>query len=510
MQSTRTINKTYKRLYSLAAIAAFCLTLSSLSLFAQTKSWVGTWACAPYSMGTNNSDLPPVIANNTVRQVIRVSIGGDTVRVKFSNKTCASAVTMKSVNIAVSPDGTKSPVTASTITPLKFKDSVSVTMNAGATATSDPVAFSLKPSDRIAITICYGSAGHGTDLTGHVASRTDSYVATGDQTANATLTGTVTVTAHWLHIIAMDVLADTVTTHAVACLGNSITDGLGLSGGLQNRWPDAFSVKLLANPATAHVGVLNLGIGGTNVTGGAQTCGSSRYQQDVLGQSGVKWVIILYGVNDINGGANATTITNAYKTMIADGHKNGMKVYGATLTPFKGHSYYSVAHEQVRQDVNKWIRTPNNFDGIVDFDKVVQDPNTPEQFLAKYKNDGLHPNIEGYKAMGESIDLTLFTIPTPAIISKDEKKSGYALGEVNISPINGKTEIAFEIPNEGYVSLKVYSMLGKEIAELAGKNFSSGKHTVEFGNKNLTKGEYMVSIKAGEFTASRKMILPVR
>jgi lysophospholipase L1-like esterase len=171
-----------------------------------------------------------------------------------------------------------------------------------------------------------------------------------------------------------------------------------------------FSQALLNNAATAQVGVLNLGIGGTNVAGTGATTGASRYQQDILNQSGVRWVIIFYGINDIcSSGSSAATITAAYQKMITDGHANNMKVYGATITPVNGNAYYTPAHEAVRSAVNNWIRTAGNFDACIDFDKTIRDPADTTRLQAAYSNDWLHPNAAGYKLLGESIDLNLFT-----------------------------------------------------------------------------------------------------
>jgi lysophospholipase L1-like esterase len=393
---------------SFSVLFASCIVLSSGNLFAQSKHWVGTWSCAPYVAGTNTPPSP-YLANNTLRQIVRVSIGGDTLRVKFSNKTCATAVTMNSVNIAVSPDGTKSAITASTVKQLKFSGNASVTMNAGATATSDPIAFPLTPSMRLAITIYYGQCQISADMTHHYGSRTDSYILAGDQTANAAFSGATTV-ERWYHINTIDVWADTTTTHAVVCLGNSITDGYGLHGGLQNRWTDMFSQKLLNNTATAKVGVLNMGIGGTNVAGTDATTGATRFQQDVLDQSGVKWVIIFYGINDIcASNSSAPTVTAAYQTMITAAHAQGMKVYGATITPVNPNSYFSAAHEAVRSVVNTWIRTAGHFDAYIDFDHTIRNPADTTRLQTAYNNDGLHPNAAGYQLLGESIDLNLFT-----------------------------------------------------------------------------------------------------
>ncbi len=337
--------------------------------------------------------------------MVRVSIGGDTLRIKFSNKTCSTPVTINSVYIAESNGG--SAVDASTNTKLKFGGDTSVTMDAYSSITSDPVAFPLTPSMRLAITVYYGEAASTVDMTSHVASRTDSYIVTGNQASAADFTGE-TITAHWFHINTVDVRSAD-TAGCVAVLGNSLTDGYGLSGGLQNRWTDIFSQKLLDDERTKHIGVLNLGIGATTLAGSGPTTGLSRYQDDLLTQSGLRWIIIFNGTNDIGGGASATTIINACQTIIDDAHAMNIKVYGATITPFKGHYYYTEAHEEVRNTVNEWIRTPGNFDACIDFDKTIRDPNDTAKLTAEYSNDWLHPNAAGYAFLGNSVDLNLFT-----------------------------------------------------------------------------------------------------
>jgi lysophospholipase L1-like esterase len=481
----------------------------SLNLFAQsssdsTKKWVGTWSCAPYAVGSGNTPPSPYLANNTLRQTVRVSIGGDTLRVKFSNRTCATAVTMNSVNIAVQTKD--SSIDVSTIKQLNFSGKASVTMNAGATVTSDPVAFNLTANMHLAITIYYGQAASSADMTGHVGSRTNSYILAGDHTSSASFSGS-TIVAHWYTINTIEVVSSQ-SASAVAVLGNSITDGYGLSGGLQNRWPDMFSQALLKNSATANVGVLNLGIGGTNVAGTGATTGATRYQQDILDQSGVRWIIIFYGINDIcSSGTSADTIIAAYKKMITAAHVKNIKVYGATITPVNGNSYYSAAHEAVRSTVNKWIRTTGNFDAYIDFDKTIRNPDDTTKLQAAYENDWLHPNAAGYKLLGESIDPDLFTQAVKITEAADKKR--YSVGEIYSNHFRDHTTITFEIPHEAFVSLKIYSIPGKEIAELAGKSFSSGKHMVEFNTKNLAKGMYLYSIKIDNVSSVRKFIFPV-
>ncbi len=282
-----------KLMRSYLVLLSLVLLYGTGSLFGQPRIWVGTWSCAPYAAGSRNTPPPPYLANNTLRQVVRVSIGGDTLRVKFSNKTCTTPVTMNSVNIALSTG--ESSIDTSTIKLLKFNGDTSVTMDAFSSITSDPVAFPLTPSMRVAITIYYGQAASTKDMTSHVASRTDSYILTGNQSSSADFSGAV-ITAHWYHINTIDVRAP-YTAGCIGILGNSITDGYGLSGGLQNRWTDFFSQVLLNDSNTQHIGVLNLGIGATNVAGSGATTGISRFQQDIFSQSGLRWVIIFYGTN---------------------------------------------------------------------------------------------------------------------------------------------------------------------------------------------------------------------
>ena len=387
---------------------------------------------------------------------------------------------MNSVNIAVSTDGTGSAINASTMKSLKFTGNASVTINAGATVTSDPIAFTLTPSMRVAITIYYGSAASSVDMTGHVGSRTNSFILAGDQTSSASFSGS-TIVAHWYSINTIDVWAPQ-TAAAVAVLGNSITDGYGLSGGLQNRWTDMFSQALLANSATQQVGVLNLGIGGTNVAGTGPTTGATRFQQDILDQSGVKWVIIFYGVNDIcASNSSAATIIAAYQKMITDGHANNMKVYGATITPVNGNAYYTAAHEAVRAAVNNWIRTPGNFDACIDFDKTIRDPADTTRLQAAYSNDWLHPNAAGYKLLGESIDLNLFT-QVVAVVNLPAK----AVSASSIRPWDD--------------GAKIYSLNGKIVTVINPSNKANGWRGMKKGSV------YIVSRKSSG--SARLMVIP--
>ncbi len=413
------------------------------------SKWVGTWSTAPYAAGTNTPPSP-FLANNTLRQIVRVSIGGDTLRIKFSNITSPTPVTFNSVNIAVSTDPGSSVIDASTIAQLTFNGNPSITMNAYSEVTSDPLAFPLTPGIPLAITIYYGQCETSADMTHHYGSRTDSYILVGDQTASADFTGATTV-ERWYNLSSIDVLAPD-TAASVAVLGNSITDGYGGHGGPNNRWTQFFSDKLLENPATSHVGVLNMGIGGTLVS----TSGLARFQSDILEQSGLRWIIVFYGVNDIGGNLSAENVINAFKSMISQAHARNIRIYGATITPFKGHYYYSDSHESVRLEVNEWIRTPGNFDKIIDFDKALRDPADTAKMQDVYTNDYLHPNAAGYQFLGEFVDVDLFlgadTLYEQSATSDNE--SHYYEPECGVVGSNWEIVNDSQVSNDKYVTVK--------------------------------------------------------
>jgi lysophospholipase L1-like esterase len=392
---------------------SFCYSQPA-GLSATAQKWVGTWATAPMLVDTSNMPPSPGLTNNSLRQIVRVSIGGDTIRLRFSNEFSTSAVTMKSVQIAVSTGGNT--FNASTNKELKFNGNSEVRMNAGVAVTSDPIAFNLTPRMDLAITIYFGSTS--STVTGHPGSRTTSYIIAGNTTTKTDFTGAVT-TEHWYNINTIDVLAPS-TAACVAILGNSITDGRGSTTNMQNRWPDIFSEKLLANSSTQQVGVLNLGIGGNFVLSGdigpIGPTGVSRYDRDIINQSGVRWAIVFEGVNDIGGVRSASAATTkansliaAYQQMIVKAHNNNIRIYGATILPFNGNSYYNQYSDVCRNTVNQWIRNSGSYDGVIDFDKTMRNPQDTTRLVSTYQNDGLHPDAAGHKTMGESMDLNLFT-----------------------------------------------------------------------------------------------------
>ncbi len=375
------------------------------------RHWVGTWSTALQLVEPGNMPPSPGLTDNSLQQIVRVSIGGDTLRVKFSDEFSSGPVTMKSVHIAVSTGG--GAINPTTDRELRFDGNTEVTMNAGGGVTSDPLAFALTPRMDVAITICYGQTP--TTVTGHPGSRTTSYIAAGNTTTTPDFTGAVT-TDHWYNINAIDVLAPP-NSACVAILGNSITDGRGSTTNMHNRWPDILSESLLKDSITQPVGVLNLGIGGNCVlSGGLGPTGVSRYDRDILSQDGVRWVIVFEGVNDIGGVrsapaaiATAGNLIDAYKQMIVKAHTKNITIYGATILPFNGHRYYNPYSESCRKTVNQWIRTRGNYDGCIDFDATMRDPQDSTRLVSTYQNDCLHPDAAGYKKMGESIDRQLFS-----------------------------------------------------------------------------------------------------
>lgn len=406
-------------LHRVGALAGFAGLLFSTIFFAcsgfrtnddtgSARTWVGSWSTAQQLVEPRNLPPEPSLSNNTLRQVVRVSIGGERLRVRFSNKFSTSPVTLKSVHVAASAGG--SAIAPDTDLALSFDGKPEITMAPGDAVISDPFDFMLKPRTDVAVTIYFGETSP--DVTGHPGSRTTSYLQPGDAVTAVGLPDAAT-TDHWYVIAAIDVIAPN-SAAAVVVLGNSISDGRGSGTNKQNRWPDELSVRLLKNPGTENVAVLNAGIGGNcvlkNCLGPAAV---ERFERDVLAPDGVQWLIILEGINDIGQARDATVADNliaAYQQMIDQANANGIRVYGATLLPFGGSFYDSPLHETARTAVNEWIRTSGRFDAVIDLDAALRDPENPTQLLpAADTGDHLHPNETGHRMMADAVDLALFS-----------------------------------------------------------------------------------------------------
>ena len=390
----------------LAAILSF-LTISTANA---GKHWVATWATAEQVVEPHNCPPAPGLENNSIRQIVQTSISGKEVRVKFSNEFSKGPVTINAAEIArAATAGSSSDIIAGTEVSLTFNGKKSVTIQPGGLVTSDPVKFRMGDRENVAITMHLGQAS-STSVTGHPGSRTDSYLIEGQGSdfSNAVKT------AHWYIINAIEIKAEK-KARAVVVLGNSITDGRGSTTNEQNRGADNLSRRLLANKKTRRVAVLNMGLGGNCIlNGGLGPTGKSRYPRDLFKQEGVKYIILFEGVNDLGGRGDAITkakqIIDVYKQIIDEAHERDIKVFGAPVMQFKGNNYYSENHEAGRQQLNQWIRSSGYFDGVIDFDAAMGNPDDPAQLNPKYlfENDYLHPNADGYVRMADCIDLKLF------------------------------------------------------------------------------------------------------
>ena len=381
------------------------------NLFAADGHWVTTWSCAPQVIQPGN--LPPVpLANSTLRQFVRTTVGGELIRVRFSNAYGTSAVSIKAARVALSSSTASAgngDINTSTDKALTFRGAPAVVILRGEVVLSDPVEFDLPAITNVAVSISFGDVS-ATTINGHPGSRTTSFIITSNA-VSATSLPTARKTKHWYIISGIEVFS---SSKAIAVLGDSITDGRGSTDDGNNRWPDILAQRLATNAPTAGVGVVNMGIGGNAIFGGLGPAGQNRFDRDVLGQNGVRYFICFEGVNDIGGGTTAASMIPVYQQFANKAHARGLRAYGATITPFGGNSYYTVAHEFERQSVNAWFRTNTVYDGVIDFDAAVRDRVTLTNFQTAFftgvnANDWLHLNPLGYKAMADAIDLNLFT-----------------------------------------------------------------------------------------------------
>ncbi|WP_276380916.1 SGNH/GDSL hydrolase family protein [Flavobacterium sp. H4147] len=385
-------------------------TLVDSSRKSASVNWVGSWACAQMLVEPHNMPPAPGLAENTLRQIIKVSIGGECIRLRFSNLFSDQPTVLKKVSIANVLEAPA--IDKYTQKILSFNGNPEIIVQPGAEVFSDDLNFQLKSGQLLAITIYYGVSSEKTS--GHPGSRTTSYILPGDHISDDIFSGAVK-TDHWYSIMGLDVVASKNTSNII-CLGNSITDGRGSGTNKQNRWTDILAARLAANKATKNIGVLNLGIGGNCVVkGGLGPTALERFDRDVLSQAGAKWLVILEGINDIGGikraedaPAKAQEIIDAYKIMIQKAHAKGLKVYGCTILPFQKSFYDAPFKQEARDIVNAWIRN-NNFDAVIDFDKEMASKEDAKTILGNmHDGDFLHPNELGYQRMGEVIDLNLF------------------------------------------------------------------------------------------------------
>ena len=386
-------------------LLVFLMMFCALSTYSLAQNWVGTWATAPQTVVRSFMPYNNCMTNRSVRQVVKVSIGGDVIRLKLSNIYSMQPVEIRSIYIAHAKDS--SDIDTKTAQYFKFGNSYKAVIPAGKQIVSDALKFKLRNLERVAITINYTSAPEIPTV--HMGSRTTSYIMKGVTNAHSNFAKAFREN-HWYNISGIDVYTMSNNMSAIAIIGNSITDGKCSTDNAQNRWPDVMSEMLQLKHKITNQGVLNLGIGNNRVTvpGGFGALAKERFDRDILMQSGVKKVVIFEGVNDIGAARSGSSetvarqIIESIQGMVKKAKARKMKVYLGTITPFKGVGYYTHFHEAARLYVNDWIRSQaKNVDGILDFAKLLQDPNDDRRMKREYaSNDWLHPNPTGYKAMG--------------------------------------------------------------------------------------------------------------
>jgi lysophospholipase L1-like esterase len=405
------------RTRSLIVTLTILLSVPSLLAKPEAKKWVGTWASSPLldAHVKNAEDLLTAATQSgaTLREVVHVSIGGETLRVRFSNLYGTSPLVIGPVEIAQTLKGVA--IVPGTNKAVTFNGQPSVSIPPGALAVSDPASFKLAPlSD---LTVSFFLPNPTGPVTEHQLGNATSYHVTGNVVSSASLESPTTATS-WYYLNGVDTLAAS-EAGAVITIGDSITDGAKSTIDTNQRWPDELARRLQADPKYRNLSVLNEGISGNKILlDGAGPSALARFDRDVLAQSGAKYLLILEGINDIgrlhgtpDAGLTAADLISALNQMVVRAHAHGIAVIGCTLTPYHGAGYYTENGETIRKALNEWIRTGGVLDGFVDLEAAVRDPNHPDTFLPTVDpGDHLHPNDAGYKAMGDAIDLKLFTL----------------------------------------------------------------------------------------------------
>lgn len=389
------------------------------------EHWVATWATAqllvrtpPPPPAAQSVARPQSVAvrgfsNQTRRMIVRTSIGGRRLRVKLANAFGSAPLVVGAAHIALR--GKESEIVPASDRALSFNGNPGCTIGPGVVPLSDPVDLIVPQTGDLAVSLYFpGETGPPTT---HATGLHTTYISKeGDQTAQTTIADATTTLSYYF-LAGVDVLAPADASLLVT-FGDSITDGALSTPNTDHSWPALLAARLAANKATANMGVANVGIGGNRVlrdqTGASML---ARFDRDVLSQSGVKWLMVLGGINDIGRGftfpAEAVTaeeLIGAHKQLVEQARTHGIKVIGCTLTPYEGANYSSEKGEAIRQALNAWIRTSGTYDAVVDFEAVTRDPNNPRRFRSDLDpGDHLHPNDAGYPAMANAVDLSIFS-----------------------------------------------------------------------------------------------------
>ena len=406
------------------AVVTIALAAAPPGRSAEAGGWIGTWAASPQPIWEADFfaplNIPRSLFNQTVRQIAHVSIGGSRVRVLLSNEYGTRPLTIGAAHIAVAGSG--SSIVGGSDKALTFSGRATFTIPPGAPALSDPVDLTVAPLSNLAVSLFLPEITPLTTF--HWEGVQTAYIAPGNQTGETEIKGGETTKARLLlSEIQVDAPAD---ARAIVTFGDSITDGANSTPDANHRWPDLLAERL-QQAGNAHVAVLNEGISGARILRDRMGVNAlARFDRDVLDQAHADTVVLMMGINDIgwpgtilvpNGetAPSADDIITGYKQLITRAHTHGMRIIGATLTPFEDtfhgnplYGYYDEEKEKKRQAVNEWIRTSGAFDGVIDFDAATRDPANPKHILPAYDSgDHLHPQDVGYKAMADSIDLNL-------------------------------------------------------------------------------------------------------
>ncbi len=379
------------------------------------EHWVAGWGASPQApIASNLSERG--FADETVRQIVDSSAGGAMVRVRLSNAFGTEPVRIAAASVAVQSRGAA--IVPGTARALSFAGRRMVAIPAGRGVASDPVVLPVHPGTHLAVSLYF--AVRSGPVSQHTQARQVNWVAAGARTLDASARAFLTQTQSWYLLSGVDVLVPRRDRGALVALGDSITDGVGAPLDANARYPNDLARRFAARPG-ATLSVVDEGIGGNRVLNATACCGEgavARFRRDVLGQPGVRDVILLEGINDIgqsqsrgpltapHTSISALDIVEGYERIIAMAHAAGLRIFGATLTPFHGARYWTPEGEAKRDAVNTWIRSSGAFDGVIDFAAAVAEPGDPEQLApALDSGDHLHPNPAGYRAMARAVNL---------------------------------------------------------------------------------------------------------
>jgi lysophospholipase L1-like esterase len=405
----------------------FLLLISSAYPQMRGEHWVATWATpqplirnqpagprtapgsAPKTANPAQTITVQGFHNQTVRMIVHTTIGGHRVRVKFSNPFGGAPVTIGAAHVAIR--SRESEIAPASDHALSFNGKPACTLGPGVVILSDPAELNIQGQSDLAISIYL--PGETGPPSAHNGLHTSYVTAEGDQTGAATIPDALTTQAYyWL--AGVDVLASADSSLIVA-FGDSITEGARSTPDTDHMWPALLSARLAGNKATSHFAVVDMGIGGNRVLrDGAGASALARFDRDVLSQAGVKWVMILEGINDIGHGntepVTAEDLIGAFKQLIERAHTHGIQVVGCTLTPYEGAGYSRPEGESIREAFNTWIRTSGAFDAVVDFEAATRDSSNPKRIRDEFDpGDHLHPNDAGYRAMADAVDVSIFS-----------------------------------------------------------------------------------------------------